>query len=135
MAPLLHKNDHAGLRKFAAMMMVAFPLFFSLLVPWLFSFPLQWWPLLVSLCFAALYGPAPGLIYYPYRAWMAVAAVVAWINTRLILGFTYYVLILPIGLVLRLLGKLQYSESISRQGSYYRDSDSSPDPRRLEQPF
>jgi hypothetical protein len=132
---LLGKNDHKGLRRFAAMMMWAFPLFFSLLIPWLFSYSLQWWPLVVSLVFALLYAFTPGLIYYPYRGWMALAGVIGWINTRLILGITYYGLILPIGILLRVTGKLQYKHSVRAGDSYYLPSESTSDKERLERPF
>ena len=33
---------------------------------------------------------APSLLRHPYRAWMALAYVLGWINTRLILGVVYY---------------------------------------------
>ncbi len=132
---LLGKDDHQGLRRFAAMMMWAFPLFFSLLLPWLFSFALQWWPLAVSLAFGLLYAFAPGFIYYPYRGWMAIAGVIGWINTRLILGITFYGMILPVGTLLRLAGKLQYRHKARAADSYYLPSESAGDKERLERPF
>ena len=39
-----------------------------------------------------------------YRVWMAFGAVLNWINTRIILGVIFYVLITPMGLVMRLWG-------------------------------
>lgn len=35
------------------------------------------------------------------RGWMALAEVLAWVNTRIILGALYYLLITPVGWVLR----------------------------------
>ena len=133
---LVTRDDHAALKRFALMMMWAFPLFFSVIVPWLFGLRWQWWPLVVSALFGLLYVAAPGLIYYPYRGWMAVAGVIGWINTRLILGFTFYVLILPIGLVLRLFGRLQYfSRPKPGKSSYYVQRSESLQRDRLEHPF
>ena len=135
MTELIAKSDRRELRRFALMMTWALPLFFTILLPWLFSYSWQWWPLLVSLFFAALYAFAPGLIFYPYRAWMGVAGVIGWINTRLILGFTFVVLIVPLGLLLRLLGKLQYKDRGRSSDSYYIVTEAAPAKQRLEQPF
>lgn len=131
----IDKTDLQALRRFATMMMWAFPLFFGILIPLVFSIALQWWPLMVSAMFALLYAFAPGLVYYPYRVWMSIAGVVGWINTRLILGVTYYGLILPIGIILRVTGKLQYRQVARGDRSYYRPSDSVRDKERLEHPF
>src|SRR6266581_5388956 len=39
-----------------------------------------------------------------FRLWMTVGEMFGWVNTRLILTFTYYGLIVPIGAVFRLTG-------------------------------
>lgn len=52
----------------------------------------------------------PGL-FFPvilkpvYRLWMKFAAVLAWFNTRLILGLTFFLVFTPIGILLKLLRK------------------------------
>jgi len=53
---------------------------------------------------------APALIYPavlkgPYRAWMAAGRLLGWINSRVILSIFFYVILTPVGVVLRLLGK------------------------------
>ncbi len=53
-----------------------------------------------------LFGLAwPGLLRRPRRWWMRLAAALAWFNTRLILVLLFYLVLTPIGLLLRLLGK------------------------------
>jgi len=51
-----------------------------------------------------------GLLAYPllkpiYLGWMAFAYVLGWVNTRLILGVFFYLVITPVGLIMRLLGR------------------------------
>ena len=51
----------------------------------------------------------PALVYpkslkWPYRAWMAIGFVLAFINTRIILGIIFYLLFTPVGFVMRLFG-------------------------------
>ncbi|MGH7931505.1 MAG: SxtJ family membrane protein [Candidatus Binatia bacterium] len=40
-----------------------------------------------------------------HKGWMALAEVLAWVNTRIILGAVFYLIVTPIGVVRRLLGK------------------------------
>ncbi len=44
---------------------------------------------------------APSLLGPVERAWMAMAEVLGWINTRLILGAVYFLIVTPMGLVRR----------------------------------
>lgn len=48
---------------------------------------------------------APMALKWPYRGWMKFAAGAAWFNTRLILVLVFYLVITPVGLLLRLSGK------------------------------
>ena len=56
--------------------------------------------LLLLLAFAA-----PKALKHFYIAWMSLAAVLGFIMTRLILSILFYIIITPIGLILRLTGK------------------------------
>lgn len=40
-----------------------------------------------------------------YVVWMAIGAVLAWVNTRIILGAVFYLVMTPIGLLMKLGGK------------------------------
>ena len=54
-----------------------------------------------------------------YWIWMIVATVLGWIMTRVILSFLFYLILTPIGLLLRLFGK-QFIELIwHRENSTY----------------
>ncbi len=59
---------------------------------------------------ASLFFLGTGLVGYPvlkpvYQAWMKFAFLLGWLNTRLILGVFFYLILTPIGLVLRLTGR------------------------------
>jgi hypothetical protein len=47
----------------------------------------------------------PALLKYPSDAWWALAGVLAWVNTRVILSLAFFFVLTPIGLVWRLLGR------------------------------
>ena len=40
-----------------------------------------------------------------YKGWMAVGHVLGWINTRIILGILYYGLVVPMGLIMKIMGR------------------------------
>ena len=47
----------------------------------------------------------PSLLKYPSDAWWALAGVLGWINTRVILSAAFFLVLLPIGLVWRIAGR------------------------------
>ena len=56
--------------------------------------------------FFALAGLAiPRALEPVYRWWMKLAEALGWINTRIILVLVYYLIVTPIGLVMRLAGR------------------------------
>ena len=55
-----------------------------------------------------LVGPAlvaPGILGPAYRVWMKLAEVLAWINTRILLWVVFCLVVTPIELIKRLLGR------------------------------
>ena len=116
-------TDIAALRRFGWQMTVAWPLLFGLLLPWLFTAGWPLWPWLLAAGFATLAIIRPQLLYWPARLWFAFAAVMGWINTRLVLALVFFILMTPLGLLLRLLGKLDYQAKAIGADSYWRSSD------------
>ena len=138
MIPLYQQSQIAELKRFALTMMWVFPAIFMGVLPWLFSGTIPWWPAVLSLVLALLYLVYPKWLYYPYRVWMAIASVIGWINTKLVLGLAFYGLILPIGLILRLFNKLQYKAHAAQSGgaeSFYIIVKDNTTKENLEEPF
>jgi O-antigen/teichoic acid export membrane protein len=65
----------------------------------------RWWALLLALCLVLPAVIFPQILIWPYRAWMALGFVLGWINTRIILGILFFLIVTPIGVVRRWLGK------------------------------
>jgi hypothetical protein len=68
-----------------------------------------------------------GLIGYPilrpvYLVWMKFAYVLGWINMRVLLGVFFFLILTPIGAMMRLFGKDLLDEKIDRSaGSYWKE--------------
>lgn len=68
--------------------------------------------------------------------WMKFTQVWGWLSTRIILGIFYYLVLTPIGLVLRLFGKDVLDQRINRQAiSYWKKRTASADPHAMEHQF
>lgn len=132
----IDRHDTKALKSFAITMSWAFPVIFGAALPWLFSYQWQWWPFVISGVLMLLYLVKPALLYYPFRFWMTIAGILGWVNTRLILGLSYLILIMPLGIVLRLVGKLQYKSKMpTNVTSNYVKREAESDKKNLEYPF
>lgn len=69
----------------------------------------------------------PRLLRHVYRAWMAAGDLLGWINTRILLGLLFFVVITPMGLVMRWLGRDPMQRAFDPNAQTYRV----PKPSRL----
>ena len=72
-----------------------------------------------------------------YVLWMRFAYVLGWLNTRFLLGIFFYLVITPVGLVMRILGRDPLTRKIDRsQSSYWTKHNPRPfDAKRYEHLF
>ena len=81
---------------------------FALIGSWPFLFSngeVRVWALAVSAILLLAGGLVPQSLQPVYQGWMWIGALLGWINTRIILALCFYILVFPIGCVMRLLGK------------------------------
>jgi len=78
------------------------------------------WCLVVA---AVLIVPAlvvPAALAPAFRVWMTLGALLGWINTRIVLGIVFFVVITPIAVVLRLAGRDAMQRAFDRAATTYR---------------
>ncbi|MDH4182865.1 MAG: SxtJ family membrane protein [Nitrospinota bacterium] len=73
----------------------------------------------MSAFFAFFAAAAPMALMPLYRIWVKFAMFLAWFNTRLLLGIIYFMLITPLGLAMRMLGKDILDERIDKNAASY----------------
>jgi hypothetical protein len=73
------------------------------ILPWLIAGVLWIWALL-----------APATLNLVYQIWMRIGLVLGWIQTRVILGVVLYIIIVPMGLMKRLLNQSHWCEASSQ---------------------
>lgn len=77
----------------------------------------------------------PPLLYPLFRVWMAVGHVMGWVNTRVILGLVFFLMVTPIGLVMRLLGKDPMTRGFEPDKDSYRIERSPRPAEHMERQF
>jgi hypothetical protein len=107
---------------------------FGLLLPWLFGENLPLWPWIGGLLFSVTALLYPLALAPVYRWWMRFGAVMGAINTYLILGVVFFLLITPIGLMLRLLRIDPLNLSKPKGESLFRQSRVRT-PNHMDKPF
>ena len=128
-------SDRKDLRHYGLGLALLVVLVFWGLLPWLGDRPRPVWPLGVGGALAALALAWPLAVYPVYRALLPVARVLGVVNTWLLLGAVFFGILLPVGWVLRRIGRLQYRVGFDPEAASYR-VDVEPDRAvRLEEPF
>ncbi len=135
------KNDgklvmsNKELRKFGLVTGLVAVVLFGLVLPWLFqqSSPLWPWEVAGILCLWSLIWPAT--LNPVYRGWMGIGEKLGWINTRIILGILFYVVFMPVGLFMRVLGKDPMTRKFQKDQLSYRVISHARDKEQVERPY
>jgi len=78
------------------------------------------WAMILGGLLIALGTVVPQSLKQVHHAWMKIGHVLGSINTRIILGIIYYILITPMGLVMRLMGKDSMHRAFVQDADTYR---------------
>ena len=92
------------LREFGLLIGFGFPFLIGWLLPFLVGHGFRAWTLWVGIPGLILGLTAPQLLHYPYKGWMALGHVLGWINSHIILGLVFIVVLQPIAYIMRLTG-------------------------------
>ena len=127
--------DKKELRSFGLMMGGMLILIFGLLLPWLWSAEFPKWPWIAAAPFWLLGLLLPMALAPVFRIWLRIGHALGWVNTRIILGFVFFAIIFPIGIILRLLGKDFMAQRLDSDAQSYRVQSKSTSPHKMENPF
>lgn len=78
------------------------------------------WATILGSLLIVLGAIVPQSLKQAYKGWMKVGHVLGSINTKIILGIIYYLLITPMGLVMRLMGKDPMHRALAQDTDTYR---------------
>jgi hypothetical protein len=125
----------ARLRKQGLAIGLVLVLLFGVILPLLRGTPHPGWPFWAGGLLSAVALVFPRGLRPLYRLWMGIGRVLAWVNTRLILGLVYFVVLVPVGLVMKLFGHDPLARKLRHTAVTYRVPSRTLDPEQMEKPY
>lgn len=127
--------DRKELRNFGFIFGAGLVVIFGLLFPWLGDRSWPAWPWITAAILAAAGLLYPSALKPLQVSWLKIGHVLGWINTRIILGVVFFVIFLPVSLMLRLLGKDPLHRKQDATATSYRVTSKSSPKDQMERPF
>ena len=92
------------LREFGLIIGFGIPILIGWLLPALTGHGFRAWTLWIGVPGLLIGLTAPRLLHYPYKGWMALGHFLGWINSHIILGLVFILVLQPIAYIMRLTG-------------------------------
>lgn len=123
----------SGLRRFALTTAAIVAALFGLLFPWLGGHGWPVWPWVLAVVLALWGLVRPTSLRPVYHGWMRFGRLASRVMTPLVLGLVFFLLFLPIGLVMRLAGHDPMRRKLDPEAETYRVPSRSP--ASIEKPY
>ena len=109
------------LREFGIIISLFSPIFIGFLIPFISGHPFKYWTLLITLIFGLITIFEPRILLWPYKIWMKLGYILGWINSRLILGLVFMLVLQPIAFTMRIFGHDPLRKKINKKKLSYRE--------------
>ena len=127
--------DRKGLREFGLLTGAIVAVLFGLFFPWLLEGQIPLWPWILAALLGAWGLIAPESLRPVYNKWMKFGLLLSKITTPIILGVVFFLMILPIGLLMRLFGRDPMARKMEKQADSYRIVSHKIPRENVERPF
>ena len=95
------KISASKLRNFSYVTGIGIPFFIGWLLPKLTGHEFRLWTIVIGLSILFIGIFAPNKLLYPYKIWMKIGYLLGWINSRIILGLVFLLVLQPIALIMK----------------------------------
>ena len=92
------------LREFGFLIGFGLPIIIGWLIPAISGHNFKIWSLWIGIPSLVIGVIKPSLLFYPYKGWMILGLALGWINSRIILGLIFLLVLQPIALIMKLFG-------------------------------
>ncbi len=127
--------DTPSLRRFGLTFAAIIAALFGVIVPFAFKLSYPWWPWAIAIVFSAWSVLAPASLNGFYYLWMHFGLLINAVVSRIILGIAFYLVVLPTGLVFKMLGKDPMRRKIEGTADTYRITSETSKPEQMRKPF
>ncbi len=115
---MINKVSKKQLRDFGFLIGFGLPLIIGWLIPSITGHSFRAWTLWISIPTLLLGIISPRILQKPYQAWMQLGNLLGYVNSRIILGIVFIVVLQPIALVMRTFGYDPLRTKKTNQTSY-----------------
>ena len=91
-------------KEFGLILGIFIPIVFGYLIPHFKNTSFHYWTLYLGILLIIIGYIYPLLLKYPYIIWIKFGYVLGWINSRIILTLLFFVVLLPISLLMKITG-------------------------------
>ena len=92
------------LRDFGFLIGFGFPILIGWIIPAVGGHAFRVWTLWIATLFLITGILKPRFLFYPYKGWMALGLALGWINSRIILGLVFLLVLQPIAFIMKVFG-------------------------------
>ena len=123
------------LKKFSLILAIIVSVLFGLILPFLHNYKIPYWPWIISL--VVIIWPILSIRTFKifYKIWMKIGHILGFINTRIILCLTFYLMVTPIGLFMKIFGYNPLKLGFEKEVNTYREKSEKVSPKRMEVQF
>ena len=133
--PSAQAASHKELRDFGLIVGTVCAALFGVILPLVKH---RAWPLWPWIAAGVLIAPAlafPAVLRGPYFIWTKLGLALGWINQRIVLAIIFYVIVMPIGLIMRACGRDPMARRFARERESYREPSRNAPARTMDRPF
>jgi len=108
---------------------------FGVLLPFIGRHRLPLWPWIVGFGLSVPALLRPQLLHYIFVGWRHLGRALGWVNSRILLSAIFYLVIVPMGLCMRLLGKDPMAREFDPDARSYRVRSAIRSVKDMEKPY
>ena len=110
------------LREFGILFGIGFPALIGYLIPLISGHKYIEWTILIGIMTLTLVICDPNLLFYPYKAWMKLGLILGKINSYVILGLIFILILQPIAFIMKFLNYDPLRMKRKKNESSYRET-------------
>tara|TARA_B100000989_G_scaffold296967_2_gene281431 strand:+ start:2533 stop:2922 length:390 start_codon:yes stop_codon:yes gene_type:complete len=114
----MSRNNKKDLKEFGLLIGFAFPIVIGLVIPYIWGHSFRFWTLFIGIPSVILAFLKPSLLKYPYKYWIKTGEILGWINSRIIFGIVFVLVLQPIAFIMYLLGYDPLRKKFNNEKSY-----------------
>lgn len=127
--------DRQGLRKFGITTGLIVAGLFGIFFPWLLEAGFVRWPWILCGILVAMGLVTPMALNPVYKVWMKFGLMMSRFTTPLIMGLVFFLVITPIAVILKVMGKDAMNRKLTEDVSTYRIESTKTTRERIEKPY